>query len=157
EVTAGTGVNVRMPRGTMRPSLAPRNPGVATAPTGMSGQPLRHADGLLAPPPELPGRAASAPRSTYGGLAATGLSQAAAAAVGEPAPAPQIFSTRAMTDPQTAITRQLNSIQQMMAQLTRGSLQRTNDIPGELFQLYTELIDVEVEEELARGLIDQLK
>jgi flagellar biosynthesis protein FlhF len=68
-----------------------------------------------------------------------------------------IFPTRDMAEQQSAIARQLSSIQQMMAQLTRGSLQKIDDIPGELFQLYTELIDVEVEEELARGLIDQLK
>jgi flagellar biosynthesis protein FlhF len=63
----------------------------------------------------------------------------------------------APTEPQTAIARQLNSIQQMVAQLTRDSLQKVEEIPGELFQLYTELIDVEVEEDLARDLIGQLK
>jgi flagellar biosynthesis protein FlhF len=157
EVTAGTGVNVRMPRGTMRPSSPPRSSGIATSPAGTPGQPMRPADGLLAPAPSLPGRVSSTPRSTYGGLAAASLSQVPAAGLSDAAPAPQIFPSREITEQQTAITRQLNSIQQMMAQLTKGSLQKTNDIPGELFQLYTELIDVEVEEELARGLIDQLK
>jgi flagellar biosynthesis protein FlhF len=63
----------------------------------------------------------------------------------------------ALTEQQTAIARQLSSIQQMVTQLTRESLQKVEDMPGELFQLYTELIDVEVEEDLARDLIHQLK
>jgi len=58
---------------------------------------------------------------------------------------------------QSAIARQLSSIQHMVQQLSRDSLQKAEDIPAELFQLYTELIDVEVEEELARRLIRELK
>src|SRR5262249_62384189 len=61
------------------------------------------------------------------------------------------------TEQQTVIARQLSSIQEMVAKLTRESLQKVDDIPGELFQLYTELIDVEVEEELARDLVHHLK
>ena len=58
---------------------------------------------------------------------------------------------------QSAISRQLSSIQQMVSQLSRGSLQKSEEMPAEMFQLYTELIDVEVEEELARDLIHELK
>jgi flagellar biosynthesis protein FlhF len=61
------------------------------------------------------------------------------------------------TDQHAAITRKLSSIEQMVTQLTRDSLQQQADVPTELFQLYTELIDVDVDEELARGLIQRIK
>jgi flagellar biosynthesis protein FlhF len=74
-----------------------------------------------------------------------------------PSAMPAAAAGPALTEQQTAIARQLSSIQQMVTQLTRESLQKVEDMPGELFQLYTELIDVEVEEDLARDLIHQLK
>jgi flagellar biosynthesis protein FlhF len=161
EVTAGTGVNVRMPRGMMRSAPLPRADATTASPASGPRQPFRPSEGHLAPPPPLPARAAPAPRPTSapvgGGPAATILTQPAVSGWTEAAPAPHTFPAREMNEQQTAIARQLNSIQQMMSQLTRGALQRTADIPSELFQLYTDLIDVEVEEELARGLIDQLK
>lgn len=77
------------------------------------------------------------------------------------APLPQSTQAAAMspvlTEQQSAIARQLNSIQQMVAKLASESLHKVDEIPGELFHLYTELIDVEAEEELARDLIHQLK
>jgi flagellar biosynthesis protein FlhF len=45
----------------------------------------------------------------------------------------------------------------MVTQLTRESVSRGDEVPNELFHLYTELIDAEVDEELARDLIRQLK
>jgi flagellar biosynthesis protein FlhF len=182
EVTAGTGVNVRTPRGMLRQASPPRSGATPSSPAGAPRRPIRQYDEPLAPPPPLPAPAGgsnrsayssalgntpphhgetTASRSTYGSAAgqpaATGLNRPAPAGMSEAAATSPIFPTRDMAEQQSAIARQLSSIQQMMAQLTRGSLQKIDDIPGELFQLYTELIDVEVEEELARGLIDQLK
>jgi flagellar biosynthesis protein FlhF len=62
-----------------------------------------------------------------------------------------------MPVPHSSISHQLSSIQQMVSQLTRESMSRGDDVPAELFQLYTELIDAEVDEELARDLVGQLK
>jgi flagellar biosynthesis protein FlhF len=176
EVTAGTGVNVRTPRALLRQPAAGRSAATASTPAG------KPHDELLAPPPSFPApvaglarsrlqspekrgvtsspteplrarpgaSAALAPGSTWGSLRQTAGAPEAAATT-------PLVASRETTEQQSAIARQLNSIQQMMAQLTRDSLPKVDDIPGELFQLYTELIDVEVEEDLARDLIRQLR
>ena len=153
EVTAGTGVNVRPPRGLMPSAARP-----APAPAA------RRHDEMLAPPPALLPHATprpSAPREPV-----------APRVVSEPVARPQYagvipeFSavaslqanlTAAQTEQQAAIARQLSSIQQMVAQLTRESASRGEEIPNELFNLFTELIDADVEEELSRDLVRQLK
>ena len=165
EVTAGTGVNVCTPRALQKPPAA-RSGGTAPSP--------RAHDELLAPPPPLVPMAAAAGRTGYSPTGArhqlaptanpssyrtlpavTGMaSNASGLAVDA---ARQTSAGTGQTEQQTVIARQLSSIQEMVAKLTRESLQKVDDIPGELFQLYTELIDVEVEEELARDLIHSLK
>jgi flagellar biosynthesis protein FlhF len=180
EVTAGTGVNIRAPRAREQ-SPAGRSAGSAPPSATPPRVAYRQHEEFLAPPPPLPlsavrGSAGTAsPRisssatrtfapsvqgssgtraganlddkNSNGPRQAAAPSATALAAAGGPAP----------TEQQTAIARQLSSIQQMVTQLTRESLQKVQDMPGELFQLYTELIDVEVEEDLARDLIHQLK
>ncbi|HEX4072204.1 MAG TPA: hypothetical protein VHX68_13585, partial [Planctomycetaceae bacterium] len=62
------------------------------------------------------------------------------------------------SDPTAALTRRLDAIQQMLHDLGRGTAgPRSEDVPSELFQLYTELIDSEVEADVARELVCQLK
>jgi flagellar biosynthesis protein FlhF len=62
------------------------------------------------------------------------------------------------SDPTAALARRLDAIQQMLHDLGRSNpMPRHEDVPGELFQLFTELIDSEVEDEVARDLICQLK
>ena len=62
------------------------------------------------------------------------------------------------SDPTAALARRLDAIQQMLQDLGRSNpAPRHEEVPGELFQLYTELIDGEVEDEVARELICQLK
>jgi flagellar biosynthesis protein FlhF len=62
------------------------------------------------------------------------------------------------SDPTAALARRLDAIQQMLQDLGRSNpAPRHAEVPGELFQLYTELIDGEVEDEVARELICQLK
>ncbi|MBI3861715.1 MAG: flagellar biosynthesis protein FlhF [Planctomycetia bacterium] len=165
EITAGTGVNVRTPRA----MLSNGSRGSAAA-TGQAA-PRRTDENLSPPPPLLPKAAPAAQRMPYVNQPAsrpvtpvetpfparpTAVSYnlapgSSAQAPSSPAPATPI------TEQQSAIARQLSSIQQMVSQLTRGSLHQQAEIPAELFQLYTELIDVEVEEDLARDLINQLK
>ncbi len=61
-------------------------------------------------------------------------------------------------EPTADFASKLDSIQKMLVDLGRyGSRVWAEEIPTELFALYTELIDVEVEDELARHLIFCLK
>jgi len=174
EVTAGTGVNIRAPK---RSSLATsqRSSGAVAPPAANAAAYYRAANEQLAPPPPLlPGLtrvdAGAARRSVAGDSSGRALPADSGNSTFRPGPHmagksaagagpvfPSPASAAAPPEQQSAIARQLNSIQQMVAQLTRESLQKVEEIPGELFQLYTELIDVEVEEELARDLIHQLK
>jgi flagellar biosynthesis protein FlhF len=62
------------------------------------------------------------------------------------------------SDPTAALSRRLDAIQQMLHDLGRGTPgPQREDVPSELFQLYTELIDSEVEADVARELVCQLK
>jgi len=64
-------------------------------------------------------------------------------------------------DPTAALTRRLDTIQQMLLELGRNNVVAAPapnaEIPSELFHLYTELIDSEVEENVARDLIFKLR
>jgi flagellar biosynthesis protein FlhF len=61
-------------------------------------------------------------------------------------------------DPTAQFAEKLESIQKMLNELGRSStLRKADEIPGELFSLYTELIDADVEDDVARNLIGQLK
>ncbi len=176
EVTAGTGMNVRTPKAVLQADSG-RSAITSAAPAANLRPPYRPNDETLAPPPPLlpmpgglsrsrysappVGRAASPAAETTGYRSAPPVSSAPASVPSQFTPArpaiPALAANPVQTDQQIAIARQLSSIQQMVAQLTRGSFQKADEIPSELFQLYTELIDVEVEEDLARGLIQQLK
>ena len=62
------------------------------------------------------------------------------------------------SDPTVALARRLDTIQKMLHDLGRANPgPRHEDIPAELFQLYAGLIDNEVEDDVARELICQLK
>jgi flagellar biosynthesis protein FlhF len=61
-------------------------------------------------------------------------------------------------DPTAALSRRLDSIQQMLHDLGRvKQVPRHDQVPAELFQVFTELIDAEVEDDVARDLIYKLK
>lgn len=175
EVTAGTGVHVRTPKAILQAG-ANRSASTSSPPAANPRPTYRPSEDGLAPPPALlpmPGglsrsrysappvpRAAAPAPEAAGYRSAPQINNATSSKPVSAVPAPASASSPAssvQTEQQSAIARQLSSIQQMVAQLTRGSFQKSDEIPSELFQLYTELIDVEVEEELARGLIQQLK
>jgi flagellar biosynthesis protein FlhF len=62
------------------------------------------------------------------------------------------------TDPTAALSRRLDAIQKMLHDLGRANqLPRGDQVPPELFQVYAELIDAEVEDDVARDLICKLK
>lgn len=61
-------------------------------------------------------------------------------------------------DPTEEFAEKLNAIQEMLESLDRRTRsQRSTDVPTELFQIYTSLIDAEVDESIAHELISKLK
>lgn len=61
-------------------------------------------------------------------------------------------------DPTEEFAEKLNAIQEMLEALDRRTRsQRSTDVPTELFQIYTSLIDAEVDESIAHELITKLK
>lgn len=55
------------------------------------------------------------------------------------------------------IRGQLNQLQSMVEELCRRSPNNSRELPEELFHLYTDLIDAELGEEVARELIEQVR
>lgn len=71
---------------------------------------------------------------------------------------PRIRERVSKPDPTAHLAEKLETIQQMLNELGRSSaLRKADEIPEELFSLYTELIDADVEEDVARGLVTRLK
>lgn len=61
-------------------------------------------------------------------------------------------------DPTEEFAEKLNAIQEMLESLDRRTrTQRASDVPPELFQIYTDLIDAEVDESIAHELVTRLK
>ena len=61
-------------------------------------------------------------------------------------------------DPTEEFTEKLNAIQEMLESLDRRTRShRSSDVPSELFHIYTDLIDAEVDESIAHDLIARLK
>ncbi len=81
------------------------------------------------------------------------------AAASRSVPVPAASATASLEPrPTVNLTRKLDVIQRMLENLGRsGQVGAAGEIPDELFHLYTELIDAEVENELARELIFRLK
>jgi flagellar biosynthesis protein FlhF len=163
EITAGTGVNIRTPKAVS--TTADRKFGAAGS-AGINGETAsRHDEQQSAlPPPLLAMPSVGATRFPSSSQSTNPPVDRAFRA--RPTPVSFQNAPTPVADPQAAahtkeqqwaITRQLSSIEQMVSQLTRGSLHQVADVPTELFQLYTELIDMEVEEDLARELIQKLK
>lgn len=144
EITAGLGINVRTPKALQQPmarAYVAASQVVAT-PRPVTSAPVESRNTPAARPleqqPPMNGRVAS--------------------------PAPQLqpspqsaWASPAAQQQQAAITNQLNSIQRMVEKLSQGSMARGEDIQSELFQLYTEMIENEVDDDLARELICTLK
>jgi flagellar biosynthesis protein FlhF len=127
EITAGLGVNVR-------PSPANQRAGVRRA----SPQPAAAAVAKDAPALPMP---------------------KAGPQFGPAAPMMRAKGTEAADTASTAgLSRQLQSMQKMLEKLAQASQMRAaEEVPDELFHLYTELIDSEVEEDLSREVIFRLK
>ena len=144
EITAGLGVNIRHPAGRLR--LQRRSAASArTAETRpVKSQPINPQPAPVKP---LPAKRPS-PAVTPVTMALSELAKSTNPGA--------IDQTSAAATAQLA--GKLDEIQKMLEQLGRSTHVRgAGEIPSELFNLYTELIDAEVEDDLARDLIFRLK
>jgi len=57
----------------------------------------------------------------------------------------------------TQVESQLRDLQAMVKQLCRRTGEQHRDLPEELFRLYTDLIDLDLNEELAREFVDRVR
>ena len=58
------------------------------------------------------------------------------------------------SDPNAALSTKLDALQKMVESLSRSTQFRgADEIPGELFEIYTQLIDADIDDDLARELI----
>lgn len=185
EITAGLGVNLgrRAPAKPSRPLVSPQPASMAgeAAPRSHAeAASLRSAHGnLQSAPAQTESLAALIARAmqgadtlALGAHSATGdraneQSAPSQPAVGDPMGASAAgrfaspssgFSAEAAPAPEQAVFQKLDAIQRMIEQLGRANHMRAGDeLPGELFELYTELIDAEVEHDLARDLVFRLR
>ena len=159
---------------TPKPASRPTTPRPAATPPA-APRAARPVDRDLAPPPPLLGERSAPKASPQPARASTPAAPPAqrnndtdwkrelqadiesrlAAAPSRPA-APATSSD--VLENQAAIVQQLNSIREMVERLSRSAFGRTaEEIPGDLFQIYAQLIDAEVDEHVARDLIFRLK
>ena len=148
EITAGLGVNVqhRATKMTVGGGVATASPATQQSPSintkRLDGNSSH--DGVML---EISSASRAIQRPLIDSSLRQGIQPANRAA--QPASSP---------DPTAQFAEKLESIQKMLNELGRSStLRKADEIPGELFSLYTELIDADVEDDVARGLIGQLK
>lgn len=176
QITASCDVNVRTPEAAPLPAAAGHAGAVApyhstTATPGSYASPGEEDDGVIADfsrmPPVVGGRAAGtagvSPRgeATFGEvirrrafdwpLPEPGQPQAEAPPAAPPAP-PRVTESSHTTQ----LARKLARIESMLAEMGRADAPARGEIPPELFQVYTDLIDAEMEQDLARTLIGEL-
>ena len=148
------------------PALLPERQPVATLPAARPEPPRRPALPLREPRPSQPATPTPRrpePRTRLAPASAPqprNLTPLNAPAFDSPAPVatlapPSNFAVPA--DPgHAAIQQQLHTIRQMVEKLSRNAGQ-TDEIPDDLFQIYTGLIDAEIDEDLARDLVFRIK
>jgi flagellar biosynthesis protein FlhF len=146
EITAGLGVNIR-PAVSRQPAseapLVPPSRPIAARSTG--APPIRQKTTSVARVPAAP--PVPQPRTSKRTVAETQLAQGAT-----------VDARKAAADPSAVLGTQLHSIQRMVENLNRTRQRHeAADIPGDLFYLYTELIDADVEDALARELVARLR
>jgi flagellar biosynthesis protein FlhF len=102
--------------------------------------------------------AGAVPRGVQPSLSSRSVPVTGYAPLPEPTTAaPRVTVDHATREAQASLQRQLDSIRRMVEGLSRGALSQREEIPADLFQIYTQLIDAEVDEELARELICRLR
>ncbi|WP_299464013.1 flagellar biosynthesis protein FlhF [uncultured Gimesia sp.] len=159
EITAGLGINVRTPAAVQKNTSSA---GASTLRHRASNlQPANsHAESTAspaaayrdAPPTRQPAAPVSQPE-----YSAPPRQRRFDQRVSEAVPRPMRPEHKAF-DPTEEFAEKLNAIQEMLETLDRRTRShRTTDVPAELFQIYTNLIDAEVNEGIAHELITKLK
>lgn len=170
EITAGTGANVMQ--------MAKAEAATATKPVAAPPRRFLNADDL-APPPALlkpetkpqpvakPAASAAAPSRFQARAPIPARPESITPKSAKPAalapqqPQPPIKLTvapRPTSDSTAEIHKRLDALQQALAELTRQAKIRVADeVPVELFQHYTKLVDADVDEQIARELTVRLK
>lgn len=184
EITAGLSVNLRPNAVPARRNASPKPNAPKTAPTrrgqrlDVSSDPTETLQDLLksvkssteemapaAPPKPRAGRASFGRVADHGAdLLGTDAPRTNAPRRRTASPTskvplqPQIVSQPSTDEAAARLSAKLDAIHRMIEELGRsGHVPRAEEVPGELFQLYTELIDGEVPEDLARDLVCRLK
>lgn len=147
EVTAGTGVNVRTPAArAVQPAAVASPPKPPVDDGGVSLEidlSRSSAPEVFTPAPEL---LSPPPSPTREPVADRGLPSV----VSQPSGAASMESS--------PISSQLRSIEQMVKSLSQtAAARRSDEVPSDLFHLYAELIDSEVEDTLAQEMVCRLK
>lgn len=158
EITAGVGVNVRSHVAVKRRHTSAKKKQVHAATpneipnlTGLShsasnGSAQSHKNRIENRPANLQRENVKKPTSGFGGLSS---------AVENPN-AQNIGQTIQNNASQVDLATKLNSIENLLEKIEKTRKQ-DQEIPNELFHLYTDMIDAEVEDDLSRDLIFQLK
>ncbi len=165
EITAGLGIKVRTPaavQNNRRPTSSPLQHRASNLqPAGARNESVTYAE---PPSRELPSEHRSAP------IQRTPAPERRAEEDNRPPvhnrleqrlqdsrPRPSHASQPAY-DPTEEFAEKLNAIQEMLESLDRRTRsQRVTDVPPELFHIYTDLIDAEVDETIAHDLVSRLK
>jgi flagellar biosynthesis protein FlhF len=71
--------------------------------------------------------------------------------------APAVAGAKPQAEVSEAMQSQLSELQQMVEELCRRSDAPNHDLPEELFQLFTDLLDSDLNEELARELVERVR
>ncbi len=116
-------------------------------------------------PSRLPSPTTSAPvpetmtrREPAAAKVATDQAAHLLAAMNAAAASSQAANTNNTTPVVAELTQKLDALQKMVESLARTSQLRTGDeIPAELFDIYTNLIDADIEDDLAREMVFRLK
>lgn len=155
EITAGTGVNVRTPPARAKAAAAESAAKKIAAPAVPDdGGVTLEISSTAAVAPQSP----PAPGFTPGIPERRNESQPTADLMSTPQMESLLQQAGASAGQSSALAAQLKSIEQMVKSLSKSAeARRSDEIPSDLFHLYAELIDSEVEDTLAQELICRLK
>ncbi len=163
EITAGTGVNVRTPAASEQATGASKTTAAAANSSGAGIATSDDGGVTLEIGSETKSRVNQSPLG-LSGLSTSGpdVSRDETPTVPPAAQSETLQSlinrAQQQSEQPSAIADQLRSIEQMVKSLSQtAEARRNDDVPSDLFHLYAELIDGEVEDTLAQELICRLK
>lgn len=161
EITASTGVNVRTPAARAR--MPQSEPVAVMAPAAVMAQPSEDGVSLEIGPEARSLSHQASPANlpmadNSGNVKASVINSRLMQSFVESPVAPSVVNPTTANPGKSGISDQLKSIEQMVKALSlKSQNRRTDEVPSDLFHLYADLIDSEVEDKLAQELICRLK